>query len=110
MEPDIEKTLGYVFDAIYYTVKQVENRVPIIGFSGAPWTLMAYMIEGGGSKTWEHAKYTFYFEQTFFENVFFPRDLNFVYSTNRVERIFAKIFFVYQGGGCMSIPKNRKSG
>lgn len=48
--------LTYVFEAISLTRKQLADRVPLIGFCGAPWTLMAYMIEGGGSKTFTKAK------------------------------------------------------
>ena len=45
---DVEKELGYVFDAITMTRKGLKGEVPLIGFCGAPWTLMAYMI--GSSK------------------------------------------------------------
>lgn len=60
--PNILKTinvydkLGYVFEAIKETKIQLNDRVPLIGFAGAPWTLLAYMIEGGGSKTLSKAK------------------------------------------------------
>lgn len=53
---DVYKELGYVFDAITLTRQKLDGQVPLIGFSGAPWTLMAYMIEGGGSKTWQKSK------------------------------------------------------
>ncbi|WFD03185.1 uroporphyrinogen decarboxylase [Malassezia obtusa] len=53
---DVDKDLGYVMDAITLTRKKLNGRVPVIGFCGAPWTLMAYMIEGGGSKSWDKAK------------------------------------------------------
>ena len=57
-KPDIEKTLGYVFDAINVTRREIAGRVPLIGFAGAPWTLLAYMVEGkGGARTgWAQAK------------------------------------------------------
>lgn len=48
--------LNYVFDAIRLTRAKLGGVVPLLGFSGAPWTLMAYMIEGGGSKTLSLAK------------------------------------------------------
>ena len=48
--------LAYVYEAIRLTKNALDNRVPLIGFSGAPWTLMAYMVEGGGSKTFSKAK------------------------------------------------------
>lgn len=53
---DIDKELGYVFEAITLTRKTLDGRVPLIGFAGAPWTLFAYMVEGGGSKTFSKAK------------------------------------------------------
>ncbi len=48
---DVNEQLGYVRDAIALTVKELDYKVPLIGFSGSPWTLAAYMIEGQGSKT-----------------------------------------------------------
>jgi len=53
---DVDAELGYVFDALTLTRKELKGRVPLIGFAGAPWTLMAYMVEGGGSKTFSKAK------------------------------------------------------
>ncbi|KAF3934807.1 hypothetical protein ABW20_dc0110242 [Dactylellina cionopaga] len=53
---DVKKELGYVFDAISLTRRELGGMVPLIGFSGAPWTLMSYMIEGGGSKMFIHLK------------------------------------------------------
>ncbi len=54
--PDVQEALGYVFDALTLTRKTLNGRVPLIGFCGAPWTLMAYMIEGGGSKSFAESK------------------------------------------------------
>nr|O18601.1 RecName: Full=Uroporphyrinogen decarboxylase; Short=UPD; Short=URO-D [Drosophila virilis]AAB66372.1 uroprophyrinogen decarboxylase [Drosophila virilis] len=48
--------LTYVGDAITMMRHKLDGRVPLIGFTGAPWTLMGYMIEGGGSKTMSKAK------------------------------------------------------
>ncbi len=48
--------LHYVLDAIRLTKKELNGRVPLIGFAGAPWTIFAYMIEGSGSKTFSKAK------------------------------------------------------
>ena len=56
VDPDIDDTLGHVFDAVRVTRERLEGRVPLIGFAGAPWTLMAYMIEGGGSKSFREAR------------------------------------------------------
>ena len=52
--------LTYVFEAIRLTKQLLNNRVPLIGFSGAPWTLLAYMVEGSGSKTFSKAKRLLY--------------------------------------------------
>lgn len=54
--PDVKVELKYVFDAITLTRHKLEGKVPLIGFTGAPWTLMSYMIEGGGSKTHSKSK------------------------------------------------------
>lgn len=48
--------LGYVYDAIKLTQERLNNAVPLIGFAGAPWTLLCYMVEGKGSKTFEKSK------------------------------------------------------
>jgi uroporphyrinogen decarboxylase len=56
VEPDVDDALGHVFDALTVTRNQLDGRVPLIGFAGAPWTLMAYMVEGGGSKSYRHAR------------------------------------------------------
>src|SRR5436190_10968628 len=60
---DVKKELGYVMDAITMTRKELNGRVPLLGFIGAPWTLMAYMIEGGGSSNFSKAK-TWLFKYT----------------------------------------------
>lgn len=52
----------YTVDAISMTKKQLDGRVPLIGFAGAPWTIFSYMIEGGGSKTFASAKKFLYTE------------------------------------------------
>ena len=54
--PDVHESLGYVFDALKLTKQRLEGRVPLIGFAGAPWTLLCYMVQGKGSKTFDEAK------------------------------------------------------
>jgi len=54
--------LHYVFEAIKVTKKELNGRVPLIGFAGAPWTLLAYMVEGSGSKTFSKARKFLYSE------------------------------------------------
>jgi uroporphyrinogen decarboxylase len=53
--PDMEK-LGYVFNAVSAIRKALKNTVPLIGFSGSPFTLACYMVEGGGSDDFRHIK------------------------------------------------------
>lgn len=52
--------LQYVYDALQITKKELNGWVPLIGFCGAPWTLLAYMVEGSGSKTFSKAKQFLY--------------------------------------------------
>ncbi len=54
--PNVDETLGYVFDALRLTKKELNGRVPLIGFAGAPWTILCYMVQGKGSKTFDEAK------------------------------------------------------
>lgn len=54
--------LSYVIEAIRITKKNLNGRVPLIGFAGAPWTIFAYMVEGSGSKTFSKARAMLYQE------------------------------------------------
>jgi uroporphyrinogen decarboxylase len=58
--PDPAEKLGYVLDAILETKERLGGRVPLISFSGSPWTLAAYMIEGQGSPDFRQAKTLMY--------------------------------------------------
>lgn len=60
--PDPETDLGYVMEAIATTQNQLAGDVPLIGFSGSPWTLATYMVEGGSSKTFSKIKKWLYTE------------------------------------------------
>lgn len=71
-EADLEKlkiadedSLGYVIEAIKLTKKELNGRVPLIGFAGAPWTIFCYMVEGKGSKTFSLARKFLYNDPTF---------------------------------------------
>lgn len=54
--------LHYVYEALEITKRELGGRVPLIGFAGAPWTILAYMVEGSGSKTFSKAKKMLYSE------------------------------------------------
>lgn len=60
--PDMGSDLGYVMDAVSTIRKALNGRVPLIGFSGSPWTLATYMVEGGSSKTFSKVKAMMYDE------------------------------------------------
>jgi len=75
-ETDLEKIrvsdgseLQYVYDAISITRKQLDGRVPLIGFAGAPWTIFCYMVEGQGSKTFAGARKLLQTHETFSRKV-----------------------------------------
>ena len=68
-ESDVDKLhvadgsdIQYTLDAIQITKKELDGRVPLIGFAGAPWTIFAYMVEGSGSKTFSKARAMLYRE------------------------------------------------
>lgn len=54
--PDVNDRLHYVMDAIKLIKQELNGRVPLIGFAGAPWTILCYMVQGKGSKTFDGAK------------------------------------------------------
>ena len=54
--PDIAAELGYVTDAVSMIRRELDGRVPLIGFTGSPWTLATYMVEGGSSKDFAKVK------------------------------------------------------
>jgi len=54
--PDIHEHLGYVLDAVKMTKQALNDRVPLIGFAGSPWTLLSYAVQGQGSKNFDIAK------------------------------------------------------
>ncbi|WP_387692908.1 uroporphyrinogen decarboxylase [Photorhabdus sp. RM71S] len=60
--PDPEMELGYVMDAVRAIRKALAGQVPLIGFSGSPWTLATYMVEGGSSKAFTKIKKMMYAE------------------------------------------------
>ncbi len=54
--PDAEDDLGYVMNAVRVIRQELNGRVPLIGFTGSPWTLASYMVEGSGSKDFRRIK------------------------------------------------------
>src|SRR5512135_3296208 len=58
--PDMAGELRYVMDAVSLIRRELDGRVPLIGFSGSPWTLACYMVEGGGSDDYRLVKSLMY--------------------------------------------------
>jgi len=56
LDVDVKVSLDYVYKAITMTRTKLNGRVPLFGFCGAPWTLLCYMVEGGGSKMFKDIK------------------------------------------------------
>jgi len=62
--PDPEQSLGYVMAAVRLIKRELQGRVPLIGFSGSPWTLATYMVEGGSSRDFRRIKGLLYEDPT----------------------------------------------
>ncbi|MBA1146715.1 uroporphyrinogen decarboxylase [Ectothiorhodospiraceae bacterium WFHF3C12] len=58
--PDVAADLGYVTDAVSLIRRELDGRVPLIGFTGSPWTLATYMVEGGSSRNFPRIKTLLY--------------------------------------------------
>jgi len=56
----VESELSFVYEAVKKIRQELNNKVPLIGFTGAPFTLASYLIEGGGSRNYVHTKKLFY--------------------------------------------------
>lgn len=59
-QPDVTRELRYVMDAITLSRRELAGRAPLIGFSGSPWTLATYMVEGGSSRDFRRIKTLLY--------------------------------------------------
>ena len=67
--PDPEDTMGYVTKAIKAIKQALAQRIPLLGFSGSPWTLACYMVEGGGSKDFHRIKKLLYAEPALLQHL-----------------------------------------
>ncbi|MEE9273395.1 MAG: uroporphyrinogen decarboxylase [Robiginitomaculum sp.] len=54
--PDVDTALSYVMEAIRMTKEKLADEIPLIGFAGSPWTLLCYIVQGQGSKTFDKAR------------------------------------------------------
>ena len=67
--PDVGSKLSYVTDAVSVIKRSLNGRVPLIGFTGSPWTLATYMVEGGSSKNFSKVKGLMYENPTHMHNL-----------------------------------------
>jgi uroporphyrinogen decarboxylase len=101
--------LGYVSEAVKLVAKHFESKLPVIGFCGAPFTLASYMIEGGGSRNYVHAKKMMYSSRTVWDELL--RKLVAVTSEYAAEQVRAgadaiQIFDSWVG--CLSVEDYRR--
>lgn len=103
---DVHEELGYVFDAVRLIRSELDGRVPLIGFTGSPWTLMTYMVEGGGSKDFKFAKGMLHCEprasHQLLENV---SNAVFAYLKAQVEAGAQALMVFDTWGGVLSTPQ-----
>ncbi|XP_064624673.1 uroporphyrinogen decarboxylase-like [Lineus longissimus] len=102
---DIRKELHYVFEAISLTRHKLDGKVPLFGFSGAPWTLMTYMVENGSAQQKELAKKWLYAEPEASAKLLqIITDVVISYLTEQVVA-GAQILQVFEShAGCLSYP------
>lgn len=101
--PDVNETLGYVFDAIELTLQKLEHEIPLIGFAGSPWTILCYCVEGKGSKTFDLAK-KFCFQNPEATHLLLQKitDTTIAYLKRKVEKGVSAVQIFDSWGGMLS--------
>ncbi len=101
--PDVNDTLGYVFDAIELTLQKLDNEIPLIGFAGSPWTILCYCVEGKGSKAFDIAK-SFCFQQPEAAHLLLQKitDTTIAYLKRKVEKGVSAVQIFDSWGGMLS--------
>jgi uroporphyrinogen decarboxylase len=109
LRTDRASELGYVADAIRLVTKHFGAKLPVIGFCGAPFTLASYMIEGGGSRNYVHAKKMMYSQPAAWDELM--RKLVSVtaeYSAEQVKAGADAIQIFDSWVGCLSVEDYRR--
>jgi uroporphyrinogen decarboxylase len=109
LRTDRAADLGYVSDAVRLVCKHFGERLPVIGFCGAPFTLASYMIEGGGSRNYVHAKKMMYSSPSVWEELM--RKLVAVVSEYAAEQVNAgaDVIQIFDSWvGCLSVEDYRR--
>ncbi len=103
---DVHEELAYVFDAVRLIRSELAGRVPLIGFTGSPWTLMTYMVEGGGSKDFRYAKGLLHSEPKASHQLLAKvSDIVFAYLKAQVEAGAQALMVFDTWGGALSTPQ-----
>jgi len=106
--PNVEEKLGYVFDAVTLTLEKLDNKIPLIGFAGSPWTILCYCVEGKGSKSFDIAK-SFCFKNAQLAHNLLQKitDTTIYYLKKKVSRGVSAVQIFDSWGGMLS-PKDYK--
>ena len=109
LRTDRAAELGYVSEAIRLVVRHFSDRLPMIGFCGAPFTLASYMIEGGGSRNYIHTKKMMYSEPEAWNTLMSKLvAVTSAYSTEQV-RAGADVIQIFDSWvGCLSVEDYRR--
>ena len=109
LRTDLAADLGYVAEAVRLVGKHFGTRLPVIGFCGAPFTLASYMIEGGGSRSYIHAKTMMYSQPKVFDELLGKlASVTAEYATEQV-RAGADVIQVFDSWvGCLSVEDYRQ--
>jgi uroporphyrinogen decarboxylase len=109
LRTDRSADLGYVSEAVSLVAKHFAGRVPVIGFCGAPFTLASYMIEGGGSRNYVHAKKMMYNSPADWDVLMRKLvDVTTEYSTEQVQAGADAIQIFDSWVGCLSVEDYRR--
>ncbi len=101
--PDMASDLGYVMDAVSEIRKALNNSVPLIGFSGSPFTLACYMVEGGSSKDWRYTKSMMYDRPDLFHKILSVNaDAVSAYLNSQIEAGAQAVQIFDTWGGCLA--------
>jgi len=109
LRTDCAADLGYVSDAVRLVCKHFGARLPVIGFCGAPFTLASYMIEGGGSRNYVHAKKMMYSSSAVWDQLM--RKLVAVVSEYAAQQVHAgaDVIQIFDSWvGCLSVEDYRR--
>jgi len=101
--PNVDEKLKYVFDSITLSLEKLDNKIPLIGFAGSPWTILCYCIEGKGSKSFDIAK-SFCFQNTKSAHILLQKitDTTIAYLKKKVKSGVSAIQIFDSWGGMLS--------